>query len=32
MERGTQIAYNVTATEATAKAVKEFLTATFNLK
>ena len=31
MERGTQLIYNAAAHQATVKAVKEFLTATFNL-
>jgi len=32
VERGTQIAYNPAATEATAKALKANLTATFKLE
>jgi hypothetical protein len=31
MVRGTQLVYNAAAHQATVKAVKEFLTATFNL-
>jgi hypothetical protein len=31
MERGAQLVYNTGAHQATVKAVKEFLTATFNL-